>query len=89
MIKVAIADDSPFTCNLLASYLEAGGECRGVGMAHNAGATLDLIRTAAPDVLPSVLEMSVASPLVEPGRPVRYRAALITIWSIATPSSRC
>ena len=25
MIRVAIADDSPFTCNLLASYIEAGG----------------------------------------------------------------
>ena len=57
MIKVAIADDSPFTCNLLASYLEAGGECRVVGMAHDAGATLDLIRTAAPDVLTLDLQM--------------------------------
>ncbi len=28
MIRVAIADDSPFTCNLLASYIEAGGDCR-------------------------------------------------------------
>ena len=42
MIRVAIADDSPFTCNLLASYIEAGGECRVVGMAHDARATLDL-----------------------------------------------
>ena len=57
MIKVAIADDSLFTCNLLASYLEAGGECRVVGMAHDAGATLDLIRSAAPDVLTLDLQM--------------------------------
>lgn len=57
MIKVAIADDSPFTCNLLASYLEAGGECRVVGMAHDADATLDLIRTASPDVLTLDLQM--------------------------------
>jgi two-component system chemotaxis response regulator CheB len=57
MIKVAIADDSPFTCNLLASYLEAGGECRVVGMAHDARSTLDLIRDAAPDVLTLDLQM--------------------------------
>ena len=57
MIKVAIADDSPFTCNLLASYLEAGGECRVVGMAHDARATLDLIRDASPDVLTLDLQM--------------------------------
>ena len=31
MINVAIADDSPFTCKLLASYVEDGGECRVVG----------------------------------------------------------
>lgn len=57
MIKVAIADDSPFTCNLLASYLEASSECRVVGMAHDAGATLELIRTASPDVLTLDLQM--------------------------------
>jgi len=57
VIKVAIADDSPFTCNLLASYIEACGECQVVGVAHNAGATLDLIRSAAPDVLTLDLQM--------------------------------
>ena len=36
MINVAIADDSPFTCKLLAAYVEDGGECRVVGMAHDA-----------------------------------------------------
>ena len=44
VIRVAIADDSPFTCNLLASYLEAGGDCKVVGVAHDAPSTLDLIR---------------------------------------------
>ena len=29
MINVAIADDSPFTCKLLASYVEDGGEWSG------------------------------------------------------------
>jgi two-component system chemotaxis response regulator CheB len=57
VIKVAIADDSPFTCNLLASYIEACGECQVVGVAHNATATLDLIRSATPDVLTLDLQM--------------------------------
>jgi two-component system chemotaxis response regulator CheB len=57
MIRVAIADDSPFTCNLLASYIEAGGDCRVVGMAHDARATLDLIRGESPDVLTLDLQM--------------------------------
>ncbi|HEX6164070.1 MAG TPA: chemotaxis protein CheB [Vicinamibacterales bacterium] len=57
MIRVAIADDSPFTCNLLASYLEAGGECKVVGVAHDAPATLNLIRDASPDVLTLDLQM--------------------------------
>ena len=59
MIKVAIADDSPFTCRLLASYIEAGGDCTVVGMAHDAPATLDLVRRAAPDVLTLDLQMNV------------------------------
>ena len=57
MIRVAIADDSPFTCNLLASYIEAGGDCRVVGMAHDARATLELIRDESPDVLTLDLQM--------------------------------
>jgi len=57
VIRVAIADDSPFTCNLLASYIEAGGECKVVGMAHDAPTTLDLIRDASPDVLTLDLQM--------------------------------
>lgn len=57
MIRVAIADDSPFTCNLLASYIEAGGDCRVVGMAHDARSTLDLIRGESPDVLTLDLQM--------------------------------
>jgi two-component system chemotaxis response regulator CheB len=57
VINVAIADDSPFTCKLLASYVEDGGECRVVGMAHDAQATLDLIRRETPDVLTLDLQM--------------------------------
>ena len=57
MINVAIADDSPFTCKLLASYVEDGGECRVVGMAHDAQSTLELIRRETPDVLTLDLQM--------------------------------
>jgi two-component system chemotaxis response regulator CheB len=57
MIRVAIADDSPFTCKLLASYLEENGDCRVVGYAHDATTTLDLVRSSAPDVLTLDLQM--------------------------------
>jgi two-component system chemotaxis response regulator CheB len=51
VINVAIADDSPFTCKLLASYVEDGGECKVVGLAHDAQSTIELIRRETPDVL--------------------------------------
>lgn len=57
MIRVAIADDSPFTCKLLASYIEEGGDCQVVGVAHDTASTLDLIRTETPDVLTLDLQM--------------------------------
>jgi chemotaxis response regulator CheB len=44
MIRVAIADDSPFTCKLLTSYIEEGGDCRVVGVAHDTRSTLELVR---------------------------------------------
>ncbi len=57
MINVAIADDSPFTCKLLASYVEDGGECKVVGLAHDAQSTIELIRRETPDVLTLDLQM--------------------------------
>jgi two-component system chemotaxis response regulator CheB len=57
VISVAIADDSPFTCRLLASYVEDGGECRVVGLAHDAQSTIELIRRESPDVLTLDLQM--------------------------------
>jgi two-component system chemotaxis response regulator CheB len=57
MIRVAIADDSLFTCQLLASYLEEAGDCRVVGMAHDAATTMDLVRDTSPDVLTLDLQM--------------------------------
>jgi two-component system chemotaxis response regulator CheB len=57
VINVAIADDSPFTCRLLASYVEDGGECKVVGLAHDAQSTIELIRRETPDVLTLDLQM--------------------------------
>jgi len=57
MIRVAIADDSPFTCKLLASYLEEGGDCKVVGIAHDATTTMDIVRATSPDVLTLDLQM--------------------------------
>ena len=57
MIRVAIADDSPFTCKLLASYLEETGDCQVVGIAHDATTTMDLVRETSPDVLTLDLQM--------------------------------
>jgi two-component system, chemotaxis family, protein-glutamate methylesterase/glutaminase len=57
MIRVAIADDSPFTCNLLASYIQEGGDCEVVGIAHDAQSTSVLVQTAKPDVLTLDLQM--------------------------------
>jgi two-component system chemotaxis response regulator CheB len=57
VIRIAIADDSPFTCRLLQSYLETDGDCEIVGVAHDAGATRDLVRRERPDVLTLDLEM--------------------------------
>jgi two-component system chemotaxis response regulator CheB len=57
MIRVAIADDSSFTCNLLASYIEDDGDCEVVGVAHDAPTTLELIRSQTPDVLTLDLQM--------------------------------
>lgn len=57
MIRVAIADDSPFTCRLVAGYLEQEGDCQVIGMAHDVPLTLDLVRKTKPDVLTLDLEM--------------------------------
>lgn len=51
MIRVAVADDSPFTCRLLASYMERAGDCEVVGTATDAKSTMELVSRTAPDVL--------------------------------------
>lgn len=57
MIRVAIADDSAFTCRLIAGYVEEDGECEVIGVAHDAPSTLEIVRTTRPDVLTLDLEM--------------------------------
>jgi two-component system chemotaxis response regulator CheB len=57
MIRVAIADDSSFTCRLLHSYFESDGDCEVVGTAHDAASTRELVRSRRPDVLTLDLEM--------------------------------
>ena len=57
MIRVAIADDSPFTCRLLASYVQESGDCEVVGFANDALSTIDLVRRLKPDVLTLDLQM--------------------------------
>jgi two-component system chemotaxis response regulator CheB len=57
VIRVAVADDSPFTCRLLSSYIEEGGDCRVVGVAHDTRSVLELIRHETPDVLTLDLQM--------------------------------
>jgi two-component system, chemotaxis family, protein-glutamate methylesterase/glutaminase len=57
VIRVAVADDSPFTCRLLSSYIEEGGDCQVVGVAHDTRSALELIRQQTPDVLTLDLQM--------------------------------
>jgi two-component system chemotaxis response regulator CheB len=51
VIRVAVADDSPSTCRLLASYMEQAGDCEVVGVATDAASTLELVGRTTPDVL--------------------------------------
>jgi two-component system chemotaxis response regulator CheB len=57
MIRIAIADDSSFTCRLLGSYFESDAECEVVGVAHDAASTRTLVERQRPDVLTLDLEM--------------------------------
>ena len=56
-IRVAIVDDSPFTCGLLAEYLADVPDVRVVGAAHSGAAAIELVKTERPDVLTLDVEM--------------------------------
>jgi two-component system chemotaxis response regulator CheB len=78
---VAVADDSLFTCRLLASYLECAGDCEVVGTAQDAASTIDLVRRAAPDVVTLDLEMPGANGLDLLRRIVEETSAAVVVVS--------
>jgi two-component system chemotaxis response regulator CheB len=81
VIRVAVADDSAFTCRLLASYLECAGDCEVVGTAHDAASTIELVQHATPDVLTLDLEMPGASGLELLRRIVTETSAAVVVVS--------
>ena len=56
-IRVAIVDDSPFTCGLLAEYLADKPGVQVIGTAHSGAAAIELVKTQKPDVLTLDVEM--------------------------------
>ncbi len=56
-VRVAIVDDSPFTCGLLAEYLAEVPDVKVIGSAHSGAAALELVKTKRPDVLTLDVEM--------------------------------
>jgi DNA-binding NarL/FixJ family response regulator len=56
-IRVAIVDDSPFTCGLLAEYLADKPGVKVIGSAHNGASAIELVKTQRPDVLTLDVEM--------------------------------
>lgn len=87
MIRVAIADDSRFTCRLLESYIESDRECQVVGTSHDADSTLELVRSACPDVLTLDLEMPGNSGLQLLTRIAAESAAAVVVISGVTRSA--
>lgn len=51
MIRVVVADDSPFVCRLLSAYLESTADFEVVGMATNGLQAITLIESLHPDVV--------------------------------------
>lgn len=56
-IRVAIVDDSPFTCGLLAEYLADKPGVKVIGSAHSGVAAIELVKRLKPDVLTLDVEM--------------------------------
>ncbi|HSL20996.1 MAG TPA: chemotaxis protein CheB [Vicinamibacterales bacterium] len=81
MIRVAVADDSPFTCRLLASYLECAGNVEIIGTAHDAASTMDLLQRTSPDVVTLDLEMPGADGLGLLQRIVRETTTAVVVVS--------
>jgi two-component system chemotaxis response regulator CheB len=56
-IRVVVADDSPFVCRLLTSYLQSSPNFQVVGTALNGARAVDLTKTLRPDAVTLDLEM--------------------------------
>jgi two-component system chemotaxis response regulator CheB len=56
-IRVMIADDSPFVCRLLSSYLSSAADFEVVGTAFNGRNAIDRVRQLRPDAVTMDLEM--------------------------------
>lgn len=62
-IRVLIADDSRFICNLLAKYLQSDPEIEVVAIAENGKQVLEMVKSVHPDVITLDLEMPVMNGL--------------------------
>ena len=51
LLRIAIVDDSPFACQLLASFLESDPGLVFAGAAHNPTSALELIAKTKPDLV--------------------------------------
>lgn len=58
-IRVVIADDSPFVCRLLASYLRSDPQIEVVGTAHDGRKAVEMVKKLRPDAVTLDLEMPV------------------------------
>ncbi len=61
LIRVVVADDSPFICRLLTQYLESDPLIRVIKTAHNGKEAMDFVKKLHPDVLTLDLNMPVMS----------------------------
>jgi two-component system chemotaxis response regulator CheB len=56
-IRVVVADDSPFVCRLLTSYLQSSPDLQVVGTALNGARAVDLVKDLGPDAVTLDVEM--------------------------------
>jgi len=56
-IRVVVADDSPFVCRLLTSYLQSSSDFQVVGTALNGSRAVELVKELHPDTVTLDLEM--------------------------------
>jgi two-component system chemotaxis response regulator CheB len=57
LIRIVVADDSPFVCRLLTSYLQSSSDFQVVGTALNGARAVELVKELRPDAVTLDLEM--------------------------------